>query len=253
MPLPADLATVGTVAWLDLTTPDVDVAASFYAHLLGWRLESADTPVGRYVVGSVGAGPVAGMMAPEAAGGPAPAWVPFFGVADAADALERAGDLGATALQPPTQVPSGARIAVVADPAGAVVGLIEPSGGPAPARGVTGAVAWVEIQTRDPAASEAFYTVLMGWTAGPPADGYRVFERAGEPVAGLLAMPAAVPAEVPSYWLAYFGVADLDRACARVGELGGTVLVPVTTVSGMPFAVAEDPAGATFGLLHASP
>jgi predicted enzyme related to lactoylglutathione lyase len=85
-------------------------------------------------------------------------------------------------------------------------------------------VAWAETHSRDLRASGMFYEGVMGWTHGPESDGYRVFERHGEQVAGMMAMPPGVPAEVPSYWMAYFAVDDVDRGCRRVAELGGSVL-----------------------------
>ncbi|SEO84411.1 VOC family protein [Trujillonella endophytica] len=242
---------VGSLAWIDLTTPDVDAAGSFYSRLLGWELESADTPMGRYVTGSVGAGPVGGMMAPAPGEDAAPpAWALFFGVADADRAVDAARRLGATVLQPPMEIPGGGRIAVVTDPAGAVAGLLEPGDGGSTVRGEPGAVAWVECQSRDVPASEAFYAELLGWHARPPSDGYRVLELGGEQVAGLMAMPDEVPSAVPGYWLPYFAVDDVDSACGRVEELGGGVLVPPRTVQDLRFAVAQDPAGAVFGLLR---
>jgi predicted enzyme related to lactoylglutathione lyase len=244
---------LGTLAWVDLATPDVESAADFYSRLLGWKLEAADTPMGRYVIGLIGAAPAAGMMAqPPDQVGPPPAWTAFFAVANVEEAYDQAGRLGATGLQPPTTVPGGDRIAVVTDPAGAVVGLIESHAGDSMAWGERGAVAWVENQSRDVQASGAFYERLLGWIQGPEIDGYRVFGRDGEQVAGLMAMPTEVPAEAPSYWLIYFAVDDVDRARARVGELGGSDIVPVMTVQDMRFAVAEDPFGAVFALLETS-
>ena len=244
---------LGTLAWVDLTTPDVAAAADFYSRLFGWKLESEETPMGRHVIGVTGAGPTAGMMSPPPGEvGPPPAWAVFFAVADVAEAFDHASRLGATGLQPPTEIPGGDRIAVVTDPAGAVVGLMESHGGDSMAWGESGAVAWVETQSRDLQASGAFYESLMGWTQGPEADGYRIFERDGVQVAGLMAVPAEVPNEVPSYWMVYFAVDDVDRACARAGELGGSTLVPAMTVQGMRFAVLEDPLGAVFALLRTS-
>jgi len=244
---------LGTLAWVDLTTPDVDSAADFYARLLGWKLESEDTPMGRYVIGVTGTGPAAGMMSPPPGEvGPPPAWAVFFGVGDVAEAFDHACRLGGTGLQPPTEIPGGDRIAVVTDPAGALVGLMEPHGGGSMAWGESGAVAWLEAQSRDLQASGAFYESLLGWTKGPEVDGYRVFERDGEQVAGLMAVPAEVPPEVPSYWLVYFAVDDVDEACTRAGELGGSKLVPSMTVQDMRFAVVEDPLGAVFAVLETS-
>ncbi|MFQ1002389.1 VOC family protein [Modestobacter sp. SSW1-42] len=243
----------GTAAWLDLTTPDLDAAADFYSRLLAWDLEAAETPMGRYVTGSIDAGPVAGMMAaPPDATDTVPAWAVFFDVTDVDEVFDRARRLGGTGLQPPTRVPGGARIAVVGDPAGAVVGLLQSDGGTPMAWGVTGAVAWVECQSRDVEASEAFYADLLGWTRGGEVDGYRVLECGGEQVAGLMTMPAEVPAEAPSCWLAYFAVDDVGAACARAAELGGTVVVPPMTLQDTTFAVMTDPFGALFAVLGTS-
>jgi hypothetical protein len=46
---------LGTLAWVDLTTPAVDSAADFFFRLLGRKLESEGAPTGRYVIGVTGA------------------------------------------------------------------------------------------------------------------------------------------------------------------------------------------------------
>ncbi len=51
-------------------------------------------------------------------------WVPFVRVADAADAAVRAQALGAQLLLPPRDDVPGGDLAVIADPTGAVVGLM---------------------------------------------------------------------------------------------------------------------------------
>jgi predicted enzyme related to lactoylglutathione lyase len=83
-----------------LTADDTD----FYSRLLGWELESEDTPMGRHVIGVTGAGPAEGMMSPPPGEvGPPPASAVVFGVADVA--FDHACRLGATGLQPPTEIP----------------------------------------------------------------------------------------------------------------------------------------------------
>jgi uncharacterized protein len=249
--MPVAARPVGTVAWVDLSTPDVDGAAAFYAGLLGWTVSSDETPMGRYVIGSIPAGPVAGLLAPspEDAAQP-PAWTVVLRVESASEAFDRAQRLGATGLQPPMEIPGGARIAVVADPAAATVALMETRDDPPLAWGDAGAVVWVETHSRDVGASGCFYAELLGWEQEPEIDGYRVFRHDSGQVAGLMAVPAAVPDHVPSYWLVYFAVSDLAQSVERVGQLGGTVVVPTKEVADMRFAVAEDPFGATFALLE---
>ena len=242
----------GTVAWVDLSTPDPDAAAGFYAGLLGWQIDAEDTPMGRYVIGLVDGEPAAGMMAPapEAAGVP-PAWNVYVSVADIDATWAQAIDAGATGLQPPMEVPGGDRIAVLTDPAGAVVGLMQPTPEGSMIVDAAGAVAWIETDSRDRATSRRFYEQLFGWTASEDADAdYTVFGQGGTDVAGLMDMPPGVPDEVPSYWLVYFAVDDVDDAVARTRELGGTAATETMTGGGMRFAVLEDPLGAVFAVLE---
>ena len=67
-----------------------------------------------------------------------------------------------------------------------------------------------------------------------------------------MVMPAEVPPEVPGYWMVHFAVDDVDRACTRTGELGGSKLVPVMTVQNMRLAVVDDPLEAVFAVLQTS-
>jgi len=57
--------------------------------------------------------------------------------------------------------------------------------------------------------------------------------------------PGAAPA-----WLVYFTAADLDAAVARVGELGGQMLLPPTAIQSGRIAVSQDPQGAVFALFE---
>lgn len=64
-------------------------------------------------------------------------------------------------------------------------------------------------------------------------------------------MPEMVPAEVPAYWLPYFGTADVSARVAKAVESGATVLSEPMELGGMvKFAVLADPAGATFALMQ---
>jgi uncharacterized protein len=53
---------------------------------------------------------------------------------------------------------------------------------------------------------------------------------------------------MPSHWLVYFGSDSVDDDAARIGELGGQVVVPPTPIPGGRILVAQDPQGAVFGL-----
>lgn len=250
-----DAGTYGAMNWVDLSTPDIAAAAEFYSMLLGWTVETSTTPMGEYFVGKVGDREVAGMMqqSPEIAGSP-PTWTVFCYVEHIEETLAKVGNAGGLVLQPAFDIPGDARVAVVADPTGAMFALIA---GPRPEGPYLsedpGFVSWVELLTRDPAAAQGFYGAVFDWKAlteqyGPTE--YTSFQLDEENVAGMMMMPDEVPAEAPAHWSIYFGVTDCAAVEQKAVELGGRVLVPTKDIEMGRFAVLADPQGATFNLME---
>jgi uncharacterized protein len=95
------------IVHLELHTPDLTGACTFYRELLGWRPENVVTMSWPYV--SIDAGVSAGIVTCRA---PVPVWVPYVEVADVDAATDRAVSLGATAILPPRAGPYGRRSVV---------------------------------------------------------------------------------------------------------------------------------------------
>ena len=245
---------VGTVVWVDLSTTDIDQSIHFYERLFGWHYDEHDTAKGTYVVARVDAGEVGRMMAQSPEDTDAvipPSWTVVVGDDHLEPTLARTRELGGSVLEPPISIPGGARIAVIADPTGATLALMQsPPSERGMAWGGAGTVSWVECLSRDPAAARGFYEKLFGWKGEEGTGGYVVFHLDDERVAGLMGMPVSVPAEVPSHWLVYFTVVDADATCARAGTHGGTVLEPIHDIEEGRFAVLADPAGAVFAVFE---
>lgn len=114
-----------------------------------------------------------------------------------------------------------------------------------------GTPSWVELSSPDVEASAAFYRELMGWDAteaGPAEEtgGYRMFEQAGQSVAGLM---GHMQEGQPTAWATYISVADADETAAKVKAAGGSVIVePMDVMDIGRMAVFADPAGAAFGV-----
>ena len=251
----SDVVTSGEPCWVDLSADDVAAAERFYRELLGWSTTTIESPMGEYHVGSVGEREVAGMMAksPEMAAAPS-MWTVFVFVEDLDATLELVRSAGGDVLQPPFEIPGGARVSVVADAGGAMFALISARPQPGPYL-VTddGAVGWVELMTRDTGAAMSFYERVLGWTAETQdADGtpYTTFRLDGQEVAGMIPTPEHLPPEVPDSWSVYFNVGSCESALERIEALGGSVILgPLPTPMG-PFAVASDPEGAVFQLME---
>ena len=245
---------VGIIDWVDLSTRDIDAARLFYAAVLGWEFQTADSAVGQYHLAYVHGHQVAGMMAGESGGAP-PAWTTYVRVSSVGETAAAIVNADGSVLAEPFEIPGGAMVAVAADPVGAVFAVIS-SGPPADAdepplrRAQHGAVAWSELLTRDPHDAAEFYDMVFGWQSTAVAEsGYMVLRLNDEDVAGMLPMPTTVPPEAPSHWMVYFNVVDLTAAVTTARQAGGACLVEPTTVGEMTFAVVADPSGASFGLL----
>jgi uncharacterized protein len=146
------------------------------------------------------------------------------------------------------------RFAFVSDPAGAVIGLWQP-------RRHTGAeivnepvsLTWNELNTRDVEGAKPFYAAIFGWEADTSQMGdveYTTWKLGGKPVGGMAAIPAQVPPEVPSHWLAYFAVADTDATVQAAQNGGARLLRGPDDVPAGRFAVLADPHGAVFGVVR---
>jgi predicted enzyme related to lactoylglutathione lyase len=110
----------GTLTWTELYTRSRASSAGFYEKVFGWLVEDVQAGEESYMVASLGGSPVAGMMPIGAASGDMPShWMPYFAVADADDAVARAGAVGAEVCATPEDLPAG-RLAVLRDPMGAL-------------------------------------------------------------------------------------------------------------------------------------
>ncbi|MFF7733787.1 VOC family protein [Streptomyces sp. NPDC007984] len=114
---------------------------------------------------------------------------------------------------------------------------------------------WVEVQVEDVERASAFYGQLFGWTYfdhGPDYQHYLTARLDGRAVADIGPRPPEHTGEGPSAWLVCFAVDSTDAAAQRITRAGGTLLLPPLDVGTHGrFAVAADPAGATFAVWQA--
>jgi predicted enzyme related to lactoylglutathione lyase len=117
---------------------------------------------------------------------------------------------------------------------------------------VRGRFVWHELMTRDVPGAKKFYSGLMGWKAQPwPLDPtYTVCHAADVPVAGIMEIPADLPAEVPAHWLQYIGTRDVDGIADAAVRAGGSVVkAPADMAGAGRYAVLKDPQGALFAII----
>ena|ERR1051326_3049632 len=253
---------VGSFCWIELGTADQNAAKSFYGSLFGW--EANDTPMGpdsAYTIFRIGGRDAAAgytLMAEQRSAGVPPHWLLYIVVGSANQAASKAASLGGQVLKAPFDVMEAGRMAVVADPAGAVFAVWEPKANSGIGiAGVDGSLCWADLSVSNRDVVESFYCDLFGWTIGkedeaPEHDYWHI--KNGEEFIGGIQPSAHRNPNAPPHWLAYFLVSDCDGSAAKAKELGANLYLPPTTIEKTGrMAVVADPQGAVFAIFQPLP
>jgi hypothetical protein len=247
----ADPPESGRFVWHDLLTKDVSAAKRFYGDLLGWRFDDTTRGDRPYVLARVANVPVAGIVDISSLADAGTQWLSFMAVADVDKTVAAVQSDGGKVLVQPRNLPN-ARVAVVADPQEAPLGLAQLRGTfpelppPTPSH-----FFWQEYLARDAARAVEFYKRIAGYQ---PAISdtqlgveYHVLRKA-RGGAGLFELPADVM-DVQPNWLPYVLVTDPESLAARVPGLGGRIVVPASPERrNRSLVVISDPDGAVLAL-----
>jgi uncharacterized protein len=264
----------GVPCWIDTSQPDPEAAAEFYGALFGWELEDVMPPdaPGQYFMARIRGKDVAGVGSiPE--GAPQMAiWNTYVWVDSADETASKVRDAGGSVMMEPFDVMDAGRMAVFADPEGAVFFAWE-------ARANKGSQIVNEhgsnnfnnLNTRDLERAKAFYGAVFGWETLELDRGAQMWtlpgygdhleelspglrkgmEEMGAPkgfedvVAGVNEIRDDQP-DTPAHWGLTFAVDDADAIAEKATELGGKVIAPPFDAPWVRMTVIADPQGATF-------
>lgn len=243
----------GAPAWVSLSTPDVGAATGFYGDLLGWDFVRGTTPDGRtYLTALVDGHAVAGLgqaTEPDAAA----QWTVFLSAPDADAAARAAVEAGGEVLVGAAAVPGSGAAALLADPAGAVVGAWQ--AGEHAGIGLTdvpGAVVWCELVTPDLGRAREFYTAAFGLDyadqPGLPAP-YVTAHTAEGPALGLGEPDPEVGWDGTPHWLVYLAHPDVDAGVGVAESHGGRAEAPPFDSPFGRIVVLRGPSGERLALM----
>ena len=118
----------GVVCWSELNVRDVDGAQKFYAETLGWTFEAMPMPDMTYWIISSGGARVGGMfeMKGSAFQNVPEHWMTYIAVDDVDARLAKAVAAGARIYKDAFDIQGVGRMAVLAEPGGAVVAWMTP-------------------------------------------------------------------------------------------------------------------------------
>jgi uncharacterized protein len=247
------IAVANKPAWVDLSSTDPAGSRDFYSKLFGWQVAvNPDPQYGGYGLAKIDGHDVAGIGGTQSPEQPS-AWSVYIGAEDVEELGRRVQAAGGTVVATAFDVGDQGKMAVFQDPSGAFISGWQPTQmGGFQTQGPN-TYSWAELNARGLEKALPFYSEVFGWTAksvGDEAQPYTEFQVDGQSIGGAMEMNPMVPAEMPSYWLVYFGVDDVDRAFRTAIDVGAREMMAPADFPGGRFAIVGDPQGAAFGLLQ---
>jgi predicted enzyme related to lactoylglutathione lyase len=111
----------------------------------------------------------------------------------------------------------------------------------------------LELSTSDVPAAKTFYSGLFGWSFIDNDMGggmiYSTFKPDSGPGGGMFSMPG-----MPTFWLAYIGVDDINTATEKAKSLGATIHKGPMEIPNIGWmTILADPTGATIALFQPKP
>ncbi len=116
-----------------------------------------------------------------------------------------------------------------------------------------GTIEWHDLTVDDADRVRDFYQAVVGWTPAPVDMGrysdYSMMLPNGGAAVGGICHRRGQNAQIPSQWLMYIRVIDLDQSIAACNAAGGKVILgPRIMGEDMRYCVIQDPAGAVCAL-----
>lgn len=264
----------GVPSWVDTNQPDPDAAAAFYGELFGWDVEDV-MPEGsdsKYYIGRIRGGDVAAISSPPASAPPQAVWNTYIAVESADETAAKVRDAGGRLLSEPFDVFEAGRMAVCADPEGAVFCIWQ--AGRHKGAGIVnehGSLNFNGLATRTIEGAKKFYGSVFGWETLDVGGAFVAWTLPGygeyleeltpglrervaelgaqkgfEDVVAALNPLGEDQADVPPHWGVTFGTDDADATASKAFELGGQIVVPPFAAPWVRMTVVSDPQGAIF-------
>ena len=264
----------GVPCWIDTAHPDPEAAVDFYSGLFGWDFEDVMPPGSetKYFMARIRGKDVAAVSSVPPGAPPMAMWNTYIWVDSADETAAKVRDAGGSIFMEPFDVMDAGRMAVFADPEGAVFSVWQAKDNKgAQVVNEHGSLNFNDLHTRDPETAKAFYGAVFGWDTLELDGGFTAWTLPGyaeylerdnpglrkqmadggapegfaDVVASLIAIPGDQP-DTPAHWGVTFAVDDAEAAASKATELGGNVILPPMDAPWVRMTVIADPQGALF-------
>jgi predicted enzyme related to lactoylglutathione lyase len=263
---PTQTTLQGKVVWHDLITDVPGASKKFYGELFGWEFE--EVGINRGLFNAIDYtlirhnGRLIGGMVDQAqlkTREDVSQWISLISVVDVDVATAAVTAAGGTVLTAPLDLAQRGRSAVVVDPQGALITLLQTNSRDPldEAQADVGGFLWNELWTEDISAAAEFYKQLADYSEEDnvvqdnvkTSNRYRLLSSQGKPRVGIMPTPVE---DLSPIWVSYLRIEDaaaLDAIVARVEALGGAILLdPQDREIGGRVALIAGPSGAGIAL-----
>lgn len=114
--------------WVDLATVDAEEAGQFYRRMFGWQTKRQPANGGEFLLFTSEGKSIASLYqldSRQVVGGVPSHWTPYVGVSNIDEVVTKTTAFGGDVIVEPFEVDGTARVSLIADPVGALVGLWE--------------------------------------------------------------------------------------------------------------------------------
>lgn len=253
----------GSFCWFEVVSTEPAKSGKFFKEVLGWSTSGVELPDGLppFDLIQLDGEDVGGMYAltndMKAAGTP-PHVLGYIAVDDLDAALGKVESLGGKILMGRMAVGDKGHMAMIATGEGAVNCLWESNTHTgSQVCGVHGTPCWFELNSRDAAGVARFFSKLLDLDVRTvpfpdpncPGD-YTILGKGEKRYFGILQMSEEW-GEMPSHWMTYFQVDDIQAACTAIKEAGGEVCYdPFELTDVGQIAICADPCKVYFTVLE---
>lgn len=233
-------------------TTDTTAANKFYSKLFDWKLTDFEAPgMGKATLYGASNGNFGTPVAINKDQGIPSHWMTYIAVENVDETCKKVERLGGKVCEPPFDMPTIGRSAVINDPAGTAFHIFTPENKTDNMNMIgkdSGEICWMELMVDDPKPLFPFYGELFGWKVGEPmainGGEYYSIEICGEMVGGFMKRPPSIP-KAPPVWMPYVAVTSVDDFSAKATNLGAKLIMEKTEIPETGyFSLIEDPTGA---------
>ncbi|MCJ8319017.1 MAG: VOC family protein [Colwellia sp.] len=238
----------GQLIWADLYSADVKASIDFYTNTFDWTVKKLGEPSSSYHIFYQNGSPVAGLLDRSAKRDKTnkALWIGSIYTPNVAQVINESETKGATIILKPHEFDFFGNRAVMADPLGGIIALLDlESSNKKRRKDVDNHWGWAQLFSIDTQAASAFYAEAFDYQIEDikGRDKAYYLSKNDNVYASVIKMPEKFPQR--DRWVNFFEIVDVEKHLAKAIENGAKVIYSSPE---QQLAIIADPSGAFIGL-----